>query len=238
MRVLGAVIVVTGGAMGTEGASNPVILTAAMIGALAAFALVYGLTWRGGLNADRLVLIGIGVWYGASALTTLLLVRANPWDTPRIYTWLSGTTYGRTWPQVVPVAVALVLALPVVFAVRRELDLLAQDDDTPRLVGVHLERVRLTMLLLAAVLAATSVAAVGVVGFLGLVAPHAARALVGSKHVRVIGVSMLLGAVLLGLADTVGRSVIAPAQIPAGLAVALIGAPYFVYLLARSRTRA
>jgi iron complex transport system permease protein len=94
------------------------------------------------------------------------------------------------------------------------------------------------MLLLAAVLAATSVAAVGVVGFLGLVAPHAARALVGTKHVRVIGVSMLLGAVLLGLADTVGRSVIAPAQIPAGLAVALIGAPYFVYLLARSRTRA
>jgi len=235
---VGAVIVVTGGAMGTEGASNPVILAAAMVGALAAFALVYGLTWRGGLNADRLVLIGIGVWYGASALTTLLLVRANPWDTPRIYTWLSGTTYGRTWPQVVPVAVALVLTLPVVFAVRRELDLLAQDDDTPRLVGVHLERVRLTMLLLAAVLAATSVAAVGVVGFLGLVAPHAARALVGSKHVRVIGVSMLLGAVLLGLADTVGRSIIAPAQIPAGLAVALIGAPYFVYLLARSRTRA
>ena len=95
---------------------------------------------------------------------------------------------------------------------------------------------RLVLLLLAAALAATSVAAVGVVGFLGLVAPHAARALVGSKHVRVIGVSMLLGAVLLGLADTFGRAVIAPAQIPAGLAVALIGAPYFVYLLARSRS--
>jgi iron complex transport system permease protein len=194
------------------------------------------MTWRGGLNADRLVLIGIGVWYGASALTTLLLVRSNPWDTPRIYTWLSGTTYGRTWAQIVPVAVALALALPLVFTSRRQLDLLAQDDDTPRLVGVHLERVRLVLLLLAAALAATSVAAVGVVGFLGLVAPHAARALVGSKHVRVIGVSMLLGAVLLGLADTFGRSVIAPAQIPAGLAVALIGAPYFVFLLARSRS--
>lgn len=205
-----------------------------MIGALVAFTLVYGLTWRGGLNADRLVLVGIGVWYGATALTTLLLVRANPWDTPRIYTWLSGTTYGRSWAQVVPVAVALALALPLAFAVRRELDLLAQDEDTPRLVGVHLERVRLTVLLLAA----TSVAAVGVLGFLGLVAPHAARALVGGKHVRVIGVSILLGAVLLGLADAFGRTVIAPAQIPAGLAVALIGAPYFVYLLARSRARA
>ena len=209
-----------------------------MIGALVAFTLVYGLTWRGGLNADRLVLVGIGVWYGATALTTLLLVRANPWDTPRIYTWLSGTTYGRSWVQIVPVAVALALAVPLAFAVRRELDLLAQDDDTPRLVGVHLERVRLTVLVLAAALAATSVAAVGVLGFLGLVAPHAARALVGGRHVRVIGVSILLGAVLLGLADAFGRTVIAPAQIPAGLAVALIGAPYFVYLLARSRARA
>ena len=232
---LGAVIVVTSGA--TEGASNEVILTAAMIGALAAFALVYGLTWRGGLNTDRLVLVGIGVWYGATALTTLLLVRSNPWDTPRIYTWLSGTTYGRTWPQIVPVTVALTVAIPLAFAVRRELDLLAQDDDTPRLVGVRLEPVRLTVLVLAAVLAATSVAAIGVVGFLGLVAPHAARALVGGRHIRVIGVSVLLGAVLLGSADTVGRSVIAPAQIPAGLAVALIGGPYFLYLLARSPAR-
>jgi iron complex transport system permease protein len=206
---LGAVIVVTGGSMGTEGASNTVIPTGAMAGALGAFAVVYGLTWRGGLNADRLVLIGIGVWYGTTALTTLLLVRANPWNTPRVSTWLSGTTYGRTWVQIVPVAVALALALPLAFAVRRELDLLAVDEDTPRLVGVRLERVRLTVLLLAAVLAATSVAAVGVVGFLGLVAPHAARALVGGKHVRVIGVSVLLGAVLLGLADALGRSVIA-----------------------------
>ncbi len=234
---LGAVIVVTGGAFGTEGASNTAILTAAIAGALVSFAVVYGLTWRGGLNADRFVLVGIGFWYGVAAVTTLLLVRANPWDTPRIYTWLSGTTYGRTWMQIVPVALVLLSALPAAFAVRRELDLLAVDEDTPRLVGVRLERVRLGVLTLAAVLAATSVAAVGVVGFLGLVAPHAARALVGGRHARLLPVSVLLGAVLLGLADAFGRTVIAPAQIPAGLAVALIGAPYFVYLLARSRAR-
>jgi iron complex transport system permease protein len=234
---LGAVLVVTGGSMGTERASNTVILLAAMIGALAAFGLVYGLSRRGGLHADRFVLVGIGIWYGAAALTTLLLVRANPWDTPRIFTWLSGTTYGRTWEQVVPVAVALAVALPAAFAVHRELDLLALDDDVPRLVGVRLEWVRVTVLGLAAVLAATSVAAVGVVGFLGLVAPHAARAMVGGRHSRVIPVSVLLGAVLLGLADAVGRFMVAPAQIPAGLAVALIGAPYFVFLLARSRSR-
>lgn len=230
---LGAVVVVTGGV--TTAASTSSVLVAAAVGALLAFACVYGLAWRGGLDADRLVLIGIGVWYGTVALSTYLLVRANPWDTPRLYTWLSGSTYGRSWEQVLPVAVALLVALPAAFVVRRELDLLALDEDTPRLVGVGLERVRLVVLVLAALLAAMAVAAVGVVGFVGLVAPHVARALVGGRHARSVPVAVLVGAVLLGVADAVGRTAIAPAQLPAGLVVALIGAPYFVYLLARSR---
>jgi iron complex transport system permease protein len=230
---VGAVVVVTGGLTAAPTTSS--ILVAATAGALVAFALVYGLAWRRGLDADRLVLIGIGFWYGSAAVTTFLLVRANPWDTPRIYTWLSGTTYGRTWEQVVPVAVALAVALPLAFVVRRELDLLALDEDTPRLVGVGLERARLLVLVVAAVLAAMAVAAVGVVGFVGLVAPHMARALVGGRHARSVPVAVLIGAALLGVADLIGRTVIAPSQVPAGLVVALIGAPYFVYLLARTR---
>jgi ferric hydroxamate transport system permease protein len=133
------------------------------------------------------------------------------------------------------VAVALVAGIPIALGCRRELDLLALDDDTPRLVGVSLERTRRVVLGLAAGLGALSVAAVGVVGFVGLVAPHVARALVGGRHVRTLPVAVLLGAALLGLADAIGRTVIAPAQLPAGLVVALLGAPYFVYLLARSR---
>lgn len=231
---VGAVIVVTGAGV-TVAATTGAILVGATTGALVAFALVYGLAWRRGLDADRLILIGIGTWYGSVALTTVLLVRSNPWDTPRIYTWLSGTTYGRSFDQVVPVAIALAVALPLAWVVRRELDLLALDEDTPRLAGVPLEPVRLLVLVVAALLAAMSVAAVGVVGFVGLVAPHMARALVGGRHARSIPVAVLIGAVLLGLADLVGRTVIAPAQVPAGLVVALIGAPYFVFLLARSR---
>ena len=230
---VGAVIVVTGSV--TVAPSSTAVLVGAIIGALVSFFLVYGLAWRHGLDADRLLLIGIATWYGAASLTTYLLVRSNPWDTPRIYTWLSGTTYGRTFDQVLPVAVMLAMALPLAWLVRRELDLLALDEDTPRLVGVGLERVRLLVLLAAALLAATSVAAVGVVGFVGLVAPHMARALVGGRHARSLPVAVLIGAVLLGAADLIGRTVIAPAQVPAGLVVALIGAPYFVYLLARSR---
>lgn len=227
---LGAVLVVTGGLAGTVG-----ITVAATVGSLLAFALVYGLSWRGGLSADRLVLIGIGVSAGATALTTFFLLRADPWNTPAIYTWLSGTTYGRSFAQVLPVLIVLAVAVPLVLAARREVDLIALDEDTPRALGVRLERTRLGLLALAAVLAAASVTAVGVVGFVGLLAPHAARALVGARTARFLPTAAVLGAVLVGVADAVGRTVIAPAQLPAGLMVALLGAPYFVWLLWRTR---
>jgi iron complex transport system permease protein len=227
---LGAVIVVT-----SLGGSRPLLVVLAVVLGLATFGLITLLAWRGGLLPDRFVLIGIGCGYGISALTTFLLLRADPYNTPRILTWLSGTTYGRTLPDVAPVAVALVVAIPLLIGMRRQLDLLAIDEDTPRILGVRLERTRLGVLALAAVLAAVSVVAIGAVGFVGLVAPHLARALVGSRHGRVIPVAMVLGGLLVCVADTLGRTLIAPAQVPAGLMIALIGAPYFVWLLRRSR---
>ncbi|KZM34092.1 iron ABC transporter permease [Oerskovia enterophila] len=210
---------------------------AAVVGALGTFAIVYRLAYRGGLSSDRLVLIGIGMSAGATALTTLVIVVVAPWNLNLALTWLSGSTYGRTLEHVVPVVLALLVVVPVAILHRREMDVLALDEDTPRVLGLRLDRTRLLLLGASAVLTAAAVCAVGVVGFVGLVAPHAARALVGSRNGRVIPVSMLLGAVLVSVADTVGRTVIAPAQIPAGLTTALIGAPYFVWLLWRSRGR-
>ena len=207
----------------------------AAVGALATFALVYGLAWRGGLQSDRLVLIGIGVSAGATAITTFLIVASDPWNTTKALTWLSGSTYGRTLGQVAPVALALLVLTPALLLAARRLDVLALDDDTPRVLGIALERTRLATLGAAALLTSTAVAAVGVVGFVGLVAPHVARALVGGRHLRVLPVAALVGAVLVSLADSVGRTVIAPAQVPAGLVTAMVGAPYFVYLLWRSR---
>ncbi|GIH03365.1 iron-hydroxamate transporter permease subunit [Rhizocola hellebori] len=205
-------------------------------GALIAFAIVYGLSWRGGLSSDRLVLMGIGVWSGGFAIITFLIVGFDPWNTGKALTWLSGSTYGRTPEQIVPVALALLVFTPVAVLARRELDLLALDDDTPRVLGVPLERARLLLLGGAALVTSTAVSAVGVIGFVGLVAPHAARALVGARHSRTLPMAALLGALAVSLADTLGRTVIAPAQIPAGLVTALIGTPYFVWLLWRSRT--
>jgi iron complex transport system permease protein len=228
---LGAVAVVTSGAAG----GRPLLIAMAVLTGLATFAVIALLAWRGGLLPDRFVLIGIGCGYSLSAVSTFLLLRADPWDTPRIFTWLSGTTYGRSLPDSAPVAVALLIAVPVLLGMQRRLDLLAIDDDTPRILGVRLEGSRFTLLGIAAVLAAVSVVAVGVVGFVGLIAPHLARALVGARHGRVIPVSMLLGALLVGVADVLGRTLISPAQLPAGLMIALVGAPYFVWLLRRSR---
>jgi ferric hydroxamate transport system permease protein len=208
---------------------------AAGAGAVLAFVLVYALSWRAGLNSDRLVLIGVGISAGFAALTTMIIVATDPWNTSKALTWLSGSTYGRTFPQVVPLAIALVVLVPLVGVVRKDLDLMALDDDTPRVLGVRLERTRLAALAGAALLTSTAVSAIGVVGFVGLVAPHAARALVGGRHTRVLPVAAVLGALLVSVADTIGRSVIAPAQIPAGLLTALIGTPYFVWLLWRSR---
>ncbi|MEU4292295.1 iron ABC transporter permease [Kribbella sp. NPDC026596] len=210
----------------------------AALAALVTFALVYLVSWRGGLSSDRLVLIGVGVSSAATAIVTLLIVATDPWNLSLAMTWLSGSTYGRTLPQVAPVAIALLVLTPLIVHARRELDLLALDDDVPRILGVRLERTRLAALVCAALLTAAAVSAIGVVGFVGLVAPHAARALVGGRHARILPVAALLGAILVSLADSLGRTLLAPAQIPAGLLTALIGAPYFVYLLWRTRVPA
>ncbi|MFF4091171.1 iron ABC transporter permease [Streptomyces nigra] len=228
---LGAVLLVTtvpmAGSWGMAGA--------AFAGAAVSSVLVFGLAARGGFRQNRLVLVGIGVATAATALISLLIVLTDPFNATKALTWLSGSTYGRTLPDVVPLAVVLVLGLAVAVARRTELDLVSLDDDTPRLLGLGLARGRFGFLVLAVLLSATAVAAAGAIGFVGLVAPHAARALVGRRHVRVLPVAVLLGAVLVGTADLLGRTVIAPAQLGAGLMTAAIGTPYFLYLLVRGR---
>ncbi|MEV1024188.1 iron ABC transporter permease [Streptomyces sp. NPDC050264] len=227
----GAVLLVTT----VPGAGSWAIAGVALVGAAVSSALVFGLAAKGGFQQSRLVLIGMGVATGTAALISLLIVLTDRFSATKALTWLSGSTYGRTFPDVLPVAVVLVIATVVAVARRRELDLVSLDEDTPRLLGLDLARGRLGFLVLSVLLSATAVAAAGTIGFVGLVAPHAARALVGRRHVRVVPVAMLLGATLVCASDLLGRTVIAPAQLGAGLMTAVIGTPYFVYLLVRSR---
>ncbi|TFB80345.1 iron ABC transporter permease [Terrimesophilobacter mesophilus] len=228
---LGAIAVIT--AVPLAGAW--LVTGAALAGAALSATLVFGLAARGGLSQNRLVLIGIGVAAGTLAVITLLIVLTDPYNETKALTWLSGSTYGRSFESALPVLVAVAIALPILVWRRRNLDLLALDDDTPRLLGVPLGRSRLAMLSIAVALTAAAVSSVGVIAFVGLVAPHAARVLVGGRHSRVIPAAALLGAILVSVADTIGRTVIAPGQLPAGLVTAIVGAPYFAWLLWRSR---
>jgi len=206
-----------------------------LVGAVVAALIVFGLAARGGFANNRLILIGLGVSSAAAAAVSMLIVATDPYNAAKALTWLSGSTYGREFDQLAPLAVTLVVAVPVLLSARRELDLLAFDDDTPRVLGIRIAPARLGLLAASVVLTASAVSAVGVIGFVGLVAPHAARALVGSRHSAVLPVAALLGAILVCVADTIGRTLIAPAQLPAGLLTAVVGAPYFVWLLWRSR---
>ncbi|MFI7320090.1 iron ABC transporter permease [Streptomyces venezuelae] len=228
---LGAVLLVT--TVPTAGSWT--IAGGAFAGAAAGAVLVFGLAARGGFGQNRLVLVGFGVATGATAVISMLIILTDPFNATKALTWLGGSTYGRTLPDVVPLALVLAAGLTVAVARRTELDLVSLDEDTPRLLGLNLSRGRFGFLVLSVLLSATAVAAAGTIGFVGLVAPHAARALVGRQHVRVIPVAVLLGALLVCTADLVGRTAIAPAQLGAGLMTAVIGTPYFLYLLVRSR---
>ncbi|AKZ53854.1 putative membrane transport protein [Streptomyces ambofaciens ATCC 23877] len=228
---LGAVILVTTAPVaGTWGVAG-----AAFAGSGLTAVLVFGLAARGGFQQNRLVLVGIGVAAATTALISLLIVLTDPFNATKALTWLSGSTYGRTMPDIAPVALALAVGIVVAVVRRTELDLVSLDEDTPRLLGLRLGPGRLGFLLLSVVLSSTAVACAGTIAFVGLVAPHAARALVGRRHARVVPVALLLGAVLVCTADLIGRTVIAPAQLGAGLMTAVIGTPYFLYLLVRSR---
>ncbi|AZM58354.1 MULTISPECIES: iron ABC transporter permease [unclassified Streptomyces] len=228
---LGAVILVTT----VPAAAAWSVATAAFAGSAVTAVVVFGLAARGGFQQNRLVLVGIGAATGATALISLLIVLTDPFNATKALTWLSGSTYGRTLPDVLPLAAVLAAGVAAAGVRHRELDLISLDEDTPRLLGLDPARVRLGFLVLSVLLTAAAVSAAGTIGFVGLVAPHAARALVGRRHTRVLPVAVLLGAVLVCTADLLGRTVIAPAQLGAGLMTAVIGTPYFLYILVRNR---
>lgn len=210
----------------------------AFIGALVGAGLVLVLAGRGATDPVRLTLTGVAVSVGLGALTQLLLVKAAP-EAGAAMTWLKGSLYARTLAdgQVVGPVVVAVIVVAVVLS--RHLDMLNLDSSAMAGVGVSERTWRTVAVLFAILLGAAAVAAAGVLGFAGLIVPHAARLLVGGAARRVLPVSALAGAGLVVLCDALGRWAFAPTEIPAGTLISVVGAPYFIYLLLRmSRTPA
>lgn len=219
------------------GAPVALVPLAAFGGAAAVLAVVVALAWRGGLAPDRLALVGVGAAAFTAAVVDLLVVRSGL-RFAQALVWLSGSTYARDLGDLRLLTPWLLVVVPLLWLFGRHVDLLGIGDDTARGLGLRVDAVRLGGLVGGCLLAASAVAAVGVVGFVGLLAPHLARPLSGPMHRRLVPVAAALGAVLVMGADLVGRTVLAPKEIPAGLVVSLLGAPFFVWLLWRTRSPA
>lgn len=210
-----------------------VVPIGALAGALAAAALVYGLTWRGGIVGNRLVLVGIGVNAVFAAMTTLVFVRFPVEQIAPAVLWTTGTLYARTWTHVAWLTVGLLVLVPVALALVPRLRALQLGDPACAALGVRPEASRTTLLVVGAMLAGVAVAVAGPVGFVALMVPHAARMLLGALSGGVLVVTGLLGALLVLISDVVAQHAL-PVSLPVGVVTAAIGAPYFLFLLYRT----
>lgn len=207
----------------------------AFIGAGLTAVVIYVFSYKKdeGVSPIRLILVGVAVAAGISALMIVLTLRIDPESYSFVATWLAGSIWGTSWNFVLALLPWLVILIPFVYFKSRVLDVMNLGDATAVSLGMNLERERRWLLAAAVALAAASVSVSGAIGFVGLIAPHMTRRLVGETHKYVIPIAALIGAVLVLTADTLGRLILQPAEIPTGVVVAIIGAPYFLYLLAK-----
>lgn len=206
----------------------------AFIGGLVAFLLVYSLSWKGGLSPLRIILVGVAV----NALCTGLMSAFNS-ATGSSYTGVASIVNAnitqKTWDDFQTLAVYVVIGLVASFFVTNQCNLLSLEDKTARSLGMNVTRSRIVISVTAVLLASISTAVVGAISFLGLIVPHIARLLVGSNHKVLVPYSILLGAFTLLLADTIGRTVASPYEISAAVVMSVIGGPFFIFLLRRSK---
>ena len=205
----------------------------AFLGGMAACVIVYSLSWKGGLNPLRIILVGVAV---NSVFTGLM----------QAFNSMTGSTYSgaasivnanitmKTWGDLNTLLWYVLAGLILAVIVTGKCNLLALEDKMARSLGVNVTAVRIGVSLIAVLLASISTAVIGVIGFLGLIVPHIARLLVGSDHKVLVPYSVLLGAFTLLLADTVGRTIAAPYEVSASIIMSVVGGPFFILLLRRS----
>jgi iron complex transport system permease protein len=215
-------------------ASVHLLPVAAIAGAVAAAGVIFGLAWRRSLRPTVVILLGVAMSAVCSSIVQVLVIQSKLGASAALV-WITGSTYARTWDSFWQILVCVALALAAIGWLGRRLDLLSFQDDSATGLGLPVRHARLTAAALAVVVSGVAVANVGTIGFLGLIAPHAVRLLVGQHSRRSAVLSALLGGLLLVAADTLGRTMLAPKEIPSGLVVSLLGTPYFLYLMYRSR---
>jgi iron complex transport system permease protein len=222
-----AVFVIT-----TVGASFAALYTGALAGAVAMGVLVYVLAFRHGVSPYRFVLVGMSLGLMASSVTFVLITRSDLYSAAQATVWLTGSLNSAGWETVVPTAAIALVLVPVTIALGARLRVLQLGDDVGRGLGVELERSRLALLMAAMCLAGAGTAAAGPVAFVAFMAAPIARRLTRAPVTLVP--TALTGALLVIAADLLGRRLFAPAEIPVGVITGIAGAPYLLWLLART----
>jgi iron complex transport system permease protein len=207
------------------------VTVGALVGGIGTAVLIYLLSYRSGITGYRLVLVGIGISALMRALVSYLLTRAQLVDATRASVWMVGSLNGRGWDDLVPVAVAVVVLVPIAMASGRQLRMLELGADTAIGLGAAVRRTQGVMLLLGVVLAALATAAAGPIVFVSLASPQIARRLTGVRTVGLLPAAAT-GALLLLASDLIARRLFAPTEIPVGIVTGVLGAPFLLYLLA------
>ncbi|WP_243290382.1 iron ABC transporter permease [Bacillus sp. FJAT-47783] len=208
---------------------------AAFIGACLTGVAVYLFAWKDGVSTFRLVLIGIGLSLLTKSLTTLFMIKGPIYQASQANIWITGSVYAANWSQVYILFPLTVILLIISVVMTRNVNIQEFGDEIATGVGSHVERNRFLLLMLSTALVASAVSFAGGISFVGLIAPHIARRLVGSSFGVVLPVSALIGAIIVMLSDLLGKTLFLPLEVPAGVFTALIGAPYFIYLLYKHR---
>ena len=208
----------------------------AFIMALLCSALVYGVSAIKKMSITTLVLMGTALSYLFNALSNTMQYLANEQELSTIVHWTFGSLQKATWPQIGVTAVLLALSFLTAMLNARNLNAMAgASEDVPKALGINVTRVRIIIGLVSVLLTATIISFVGVIGFVGIVAPHIARMLIGSDNRLLIPFSCICGSLLLITADTIGRTLFSPVTIPVGIVVAYIGVPVFVHLIIKGK---
>ncbi|MFF3332828.1 FecCD family ABC transporter permease [Streptomyces sp. NPDC002888] len=216
--------------------SYAVLPYVSVVGGLAAAALVYLFAWRHGLQATRFVLIGIGVSIALGSITRLFLTKGDYLVAQQAKVWLTGSLNGRGYDHCAPLALTLLVLLPALLWAAHAQRVVALDDDTATALGVRLGAVRLGLITIGVVLASVATGAAGPVDFVALLAPQIARRLTRTAQIPLV-CSALTGALIVVLADLLARRLFSPVELPVGVLTAAIGAPYLMWLIARTRSR-
>lgn len=214
-----------------------VLPLAAFAGALIVAGLIYVLAWRGGDSPMRMILVGIGLGAVAGALTTLMITFGDIYDVQRALIWLTGSVYARSWDEFWALVPWVLILAPLAFLLARDLNALNLGEEVARGLGTRVSGQRGLLMVTAVALAGATVAAAGTIGFVGLMAPHIGRRLVGPDHIGLLPTAGVIGALIVVAADLVGRTIFAPIELPCGLITAAVGAPFFIYLLWQQRSR-